>query len=119
MHRFPVRTTILCVVLGVWSVGCMNMDGLPVYSTDQTDSAHAGHRRTTITSPDAVYVHDFEEDSMRLANPDPRQVVGHSEFGNGKICAIEGQDPAVYLAADMGSEMPAYVVFRNIKHPPF
>ncbi len=91
----------------------------PVYTFEQTESSHAGYRRTKITSGGAVYVNDFEEYSLRLANPEPTQVVGRSKFGNGKICAIPGQSPSAYLAADVGSEMPAYEVFRNIQQPVF
>jgi hypothetical protein len=92
---------------------------LPVYTTEQTDSAHAGYRRTIVSTAGAEYVNDFEEQSLQLINVDPRQMVGRSRFGNGKICAIDGQDPSAYLAVDVGSEMPAYAVFRNTAHAPF
>lgn len=99
-------------------VSCSRESG-PVYTYEQTESSHAGYRRTTITSGGAVYVNDFEEYSLRLANPEPTQTVGRSKFGNGKICAIPGQSPSAYLAADVGSEMPAYEVFRNVQQPVF
>lgn len=122
MNRFIRQATIACMALVGLSLGCGSWPGngsLPVYSLDQTDSSRAGYRRTTITSAGTVYVHDFEEHSLQLANPDPTQVVGRSKFGNGKICAIEGQSPTAYLAVDMGSEMPAYEVFRAERQPPF
>ena len=120
MNRF-IRQAAMALALVGSSLGCDLRPGgsLPVYSFDQTDSSRAGYRRTTITSAGTVFVHDFEEYSLRLANPDPTQVVGRSKFGNGKICAIEGQSPTAYLAADMGSEMPAYEVFRAERQPPF
>jgi len=125
MNRFARQAAIswiACVALaGVFS-GCDPGPGsgsLPVYSFDQTDSSRAGYRRTTITSAGTVFVHDFEEYSLQLADTDPKQVVGRTQFGSGKICAIEGQSPTAYLAADMGSEMPAYEVFRADRQPPF
>ena len=122
MNRFTRRSTMACMVLVGLSWGCGLLPGngsLPVYSMDQTDSSHPGYRRTTITSAGMVFVHDFEEYALQLANPDPSQAVGRSRFGNGKICAIEGLSPTEYLAADMGSEMPAYEVFRAERQPPF
>jgi hypothetical protein len=116
------QATIACMALVGLSLCCDPGPGsgsLPVYSLDQTDSSRAGYRRTTITSAGMVFVHDYEEYSLHLANPDPTKVVGRSKFGNGKICAIEGQSPTAYLAADMGSEMPAYDVFRAERQPPF
>ncbi len=122
MNGFIRRSTRTCMALVGLSWGCGLQPGsgsLPVYSMDQTDSSRAGYRRTTITSGGAVFVHDFEDYALQLANPDPTPVVGRSKFGNGKICAIEGQSPTAYLAADMGSEMPAYVAFRAERQPPF
>ena len=72
-----------------------------------------------MTSGDVVYVHDVEEDALRLTAAEPAQVVGRSTFGNGQICAIEGQDPAAWVAVDVGSEMPAWEVYRNVKQAPF
>ena len=92
---------------------------LPVYTSEQTDSAHAGHRRTTVTGGGAVYVSDLEEELLIMRSSEPKDVVGRSQWGDGKICAIEGQDRSAYLAVDVGSEMPAYEVFRNTNHPPF
>jgi hypothetical protein len=91
----------------------------PVYTTDQTPSAHAGYRRTTLTCGNAVYVNDYEEYALQLINVEPTQAVGRTAFGDGKICAIPGQKPEAYLAGDVGSEMPAYEPFRNRQLPPF
>jgi hypothetical protein len=110
---------ILLCCLGT-ACGAPWMDStLPVYTIEQTDSAHPGYRRSTVSRAGASYVNDFEEQSLQLIDTDPKQVVGRSQYGNGKICAIAGQDPSVYLAVDVGSEMPAYEVFRNPRHPPF
>jgi len=119
MNRFIMQFTLACMALVGLSSGCGLTGSGPVYSIDQTDSARTSYRRTTITSGGTVFVHDFEEYSLQLANSDPKQVVGRTKFGNGKICAIEGQSPTAYLAVDMGSEMPAYEVFRAERQPPF
>jgi hypothetical protein len=115
------RKTLLPALLCILATACgMSVDpSLPVYTTEQTDSAHPGYRRTIVSTAGAEYVNDFEEQSLQIINTDPKQVVGRSRFGNGKICAIDGQDPSVYLAVDVGSEMPAYEVYRNTGHPPF
>jgi len=112
-------SAILLCCLGT-ACGLLSMDpSLPVYTAEQIDSAHPGYRRTTVSSAGASYVNDFEEQSLQLIDTNPKQVVGRSQFGDGKICAIAGQDPSVYLAVDVGSEMPAYEVYRNSRHPPF
>lgn len=104
MNRFILQSTLTCMAVVGLSSGCGLLPGSgPVYSFDQTESAHAGYRRTTITSGGMVFVHDLPEYSLQLANSDPKQVVGRTKFGNGKICAIEGLSPTAYLAADMGS----------------
>ena len=92
---------------------------LPVYTTGQTPSAHAGYLRTTLTCGNAVYVNDYDEYALLLIDVEPTQAVGRTAFGDGKICAIPGQKPEAYLAGDAGSEMPAYEVFRNSQLPPF
>src|SRR5262245_3493175 len=100
--------------------GMTSLDpSLPVYTSEQTDSMHPGYRRTTVSTQGAVYVNDFEEAALVLIRPYPTQVVGRSQFGAGKICAIPGQSPSAYLAVDVGSEMPAFAVFRNVNDPPF
>src|SRR5438128_270958 len=79
----------LCVACGRGS--------LPVFKHDQTDSTHAEYRRSTITSGGAVYVNDFEEYALRLANPEPTQFVGRAPFGDAKVAAIPGQSTNAYL----------------------
>src|SRR5262245_2731186 len=111
----------VAILLGGMAAGCgLPLDpSLPVYTTEQTDSSHPGYRQTKVSTKGAVYVNDFEEASLILSNPDPKVVVGRSQFGNAKICAIPGQEPSAYIAVDAGSEMPDYVVFRHVEHPPF
>jgi hypothetical protein len=126
--------TVAVLALGLLSIGLLGV-GLfvyyagpnetatdpfrPVYTTDQTPSAHAGYLRTTLTCGNAVYVNDYDEYALLLINMEPTQVVGRTPFGDGKICAIPGQKPEDYLAGDVGSEMPAYEPFRNSQLPPF
>jgi hypothetical protein len=106
----------LCVFLFV--VPSLSLGrSLRVYTTEQTPSIHPGYRHTTLFSGSLVYVNDYEESSLRLINPEPTQFIGL--YGAGKVCAIPGQNPAEYVAADCGSEMPAYEVFRNKQARPF
>jgi hypothetical protein len=95
--------------------------GLAVYNFAQTDSTHPGYRRTVMTSGgNPVYVNDYEESALQPANPDPTQVIARKgNFGTSNVCAIPGQPATAYVAADDGSEMPAYVIYRHIAHPPF
>jgi hypothetical protein len=110
----------MAIVLCGLGAGCGSLDpSLPVYKSEQTDSSHPGYRRSTVSTAGATYINDFEEQSLLLGDRYPKQVVGRSQFGNGKICAIAGQDPSAYLAVDVGSEMPAYAVYRNANLPPF
>ena len=109
---------LLCTLLA--GCGMQTIDrSLPVYTIEQIDSTHPGHRRTTLSTAGASYVNDFEEQSLQLIDVDPKRVVGRRQLGDTGIRAIAGQDPAAYLAVDVGSEMPAYEVFRNAKNPPF
>ena len=112
----------MAIVLCGLGAGCglssMN-PSLAVYTSEQTDSSHSGYRRTIVSSKGTIFVNDFEEASLQLTDPDPREVVGRRPWGDGKVCAIPGQSLSAYLAVDMGSEMPAYEVFRNLHHPPF
>ena len=96
-------------------------DGLPVYNFDQTDSSHPGYRRTTMTLGGVpVYVNDHEEAALRPADPEPKPVIARKgNFGTSEVCAITGQPATAYVAADDGSEMPAFVVYRHVNHPPF
>jgi len=113
---------VLIAVVVVFFVGPRALaggDGIPIYQTQQTASAHPGFRRTILTSGSVSYVNDYEEYGLQLINKEPTQVIGRRPFGDANICAIPGQPTTAYIAADVGSEMPAYEVFRNIKEPPF
>lgn len=110
------------VLTGAFFIGLFTScsdSGLPAYKSDQTDSSRAGYRRSTLTSGTDVYVSDYEDAALQLINPEPSPVIGRTAFGNGKICAIPGQPTTAYIAGDVGSEMPAYAVFRNANQPPF
>jgi hypothetical protein len=92
---------------------------LPVYQLDQVDSTHQWYRRTTVKLGAEVYVQDYEDYGLQLANPDPKSGIGRPSFGNSLMCSIPGESPSQYVAVDCGSEMPAYEVFRNVKQPVF
>jgi hypothetical protein len=92
---------------------------LPVYTMEQVASGHDGYRRSILSSGSTVYVNDYDEYPLRLINTDPTDPIGRTPVGGGKICAIPGQQPTAYIAADVGSEMPAYAVFRNTQQAPF
>jgi hypothetical protein len=93
---------------------------LPIYTMDQSVSSHAGYRRNTMASGSDVFVNDYEEACLQLANPEPSTVVGHlGSMGVIKICSIPGQPVTAYLACDDGSEMPAYIPYRNLNQKPF
>ena len=93
--------------------------GLPVYTSEQSASSHAGYRHSTLTCGNDVFVNDYEESALQMMTSDPKPIIGRMAFGNGKICAIPGQPVTAYVAGDCGSEMPAYIPYRNIKQPPF
>jgi len=93
--------------------------GLPVYTSEQSASSHAGYRHSTLTCGNDVFVNDYEESALQMMTSDPKPVIGRMAFGDGKICAIPGQAITAYVAGDCGSEMPAYVPYRNIQQPPF
>lgn len=111
----------MAIVLCGLGAGCgTSVDpSLPAYRFEQTDSTHAGYRRTTVSTDTASYVNDFEEQSLQMRSSEPRQAVGRGPMGTASVFAIAGQDPSAYVAVDVGSEMPAYEVFRNANHPPF
>jgi hypothetical protein len=92
---------------------------LPKYSLEQTDSSHPWYRRTPVHFQSAVYVNDFEDYPILLADPVPTNAIGRAPFGNSLVCSIPGQSTNDYIAVDCGSEMEAYEVFRNVQHPPF
>jgi hypothetical protein len=110
---------ILALALGTACGARALESSVAVYTAEQSDSAHPGFRRTTVSVGGAVYVNDFEEAALQLATADPPDVVARSRFGNGTIRVIPGQDSSAYLAVDVGSEMPAYEVFRNVTQAPF
>jgi hypothetical protein len=97
-----------------------NNPGLPVYTTAQSASSHAGYLHDSLTGGGEVYVHDAEEYCLEIATADPKPVVGRlGAFGNSTVCAIPGQPVTAYVAGDCGGEMPAFVPYRNLKQPPF
>jgi len=93
---------------------------LPIYTMDQSVSSHAGYRRNTMASGSDVFVNDYEEAALQLANPEPTTVIGHlGSMGVINVCSIPGQPVTAYIATDCGSEMPAYVPYRNLNQKPF
>ena len=93
---------------------------LPIYTMDQTVSSHDGYRRNTVTSGSDVFVNDYEESALQLANPEPSTVIGHlGSMGVIKVCSIPGEPVTAYIACDDGSEMPAYIPYRNLNQKPF
>ena len=93
---------------------------LPVYTTAQSASAHAGYLHDSLTGDGEVYVHDIEEYCLQIATADPKPVIGRlGTFGNSTVCAIPGQPVTAYVAGDCGGEMPAFAPYRNVKQPPF
>jgi hypothetical protein len=93
--------------------------GLPVYTSEQSASSHAGYRHSSLTCGNDVFVNDYEEACLQLTVSDPKPAVGRMAFGDGKLCVIPGQPITAYVAADCGGEMPEYVPYRNIQQPPF
>ena len=99
-----MRTLFVIAIATVVTACGMSADrSLPVYTTEQTDSAHPGYRRTIVSTAGAEYVNDFEEQSLQIINTDPKRVVGRSRFGNGKICAIDGD--RVLSPGSLGPEL--------------
>ncbi len=92
---------------------------LSVYKLEQTASTRAGYRRTTLTHGNDVYVNDYEEAGLRLTTSEPTPTIGRMGIGIDNVRAIPGQPVAAYVAADVGSEMPAYEPFRNSRLPAF
>lgn len=94
--------------------------GLPIYTEEQSASSQEGYRHRSLTCGDIVYVNDYEESALQLVNPEPQTVIGQlGALGGARICSIPGQPATAYVACDDGSEMPAYVPYRNIKQKPF
>ena len=95
--------------------------GLPFYTMgSQTPSAHAGYLHDTLTGGGGSYIHDYEEYCLQLTETEPKTVIGlMGSISPAKVGAIPGQPVTAYIAVDCGSEMPAYVPYRNVKQPPF
>jgi hypothetical protein len=113
---------VLALVLGFFvghQEATADGSGQPVYTLDQTASSHADYRRTTLTRSNDVYVNDYDEASLRLITSEPKPAIGRYGIGTGNVCTIPGQPATAYIAGDVGSEMPAYEPFRNLKQPPF
>ncbi len=112
---------VLAIGIGFFMSRGSSVDSsLRVYKTGQVPSSHPGYLRSTMTSGDDLYVNDYEEAALRLANPEPTKVIAlKGNFGYSNVCAIEGQPTTAYVAGDDGSEMPAFVVYRHNGQPPF
>jgi len=109
------------VAVGYFTIrGAVGGSGLRIYKTDQVASSYPGYRRSTMVAGDDVYVNDYEEAALQLANPVPTKVIAlKGNFGYSNVCAIPGQPTTAYVAGDDGSEMSAYVVYRHDGQPPF
>ena len=110
---------LVCLGAAFVSIKANPAFSIPIYKMEQTDSSHAGYRRTILTSGNTVYVHDYEEYALASINSAPTEKIGRFEFsffGVYGLYAIPGQDPSEYvLEFD-----PMYqTVYRNIEHPPF
>jgi len=94
---------------------------LPLYTSgQQLASSHPGYLHDTLTGGGEVYVNDYEEACLQLTFAEPQTVIGlMGSINPGKVGAIPSQPVTAYIAVDCGSEMPAYVPYRNIKQPPF
>ena len=113
---------VLALVLGFFAghqEATADGSGLPVYTSEQSASSHADYRHSSLTCGNDVFVNDYEESALQMMTSDPKPVIGRMAFGDGKICAIPGQAVTAYVAGDCGSEMPAYIPYRNIQQPPF
>jgi hypothetical protein len=94
---------------------------LPVYASgQQLASSHPGYLHNTLTGGGEVYVNDYEEACLQLTESEPQTVIGlMGSVSPAKVGAVPGQPNNAYIAVDGGSEMPAYVPYRNVKQPPF
>jgi hypothetical protein len=117
-----VCVTMVAIVIVAWFFGLGNVgvDGwLPVYSIEQTASAHPGFLRTTVKSGTSVFVSDYDEYALALQDVEPKNAIGRGPIGGKMVYTIPGQKVTDYISVDEGSEMPAYAVFRNSQLPPF
>jgi hypothetical protein len=94
---------------------------LPIYTHGpQLASSHPGYLHDSVTGGGEDYVNDYEEAGLQLTSAEPQTVIGlMGSINPAKVGAIPGQPVTAYIAVDCGSEMPAYVPYRNIKQPPF
>jgi len=103
-----------------WGLGLFGRgSGVGNYKLEQTASSHAGYKHTTLTHGNDVYVNDFEEAALRLTTSEPPTVIGRMGIGIDNVRAIPGQQVTAYVACDVGSEMPAYEPFRNLRQLAF
>src|SRR5262245_16918317 len=87
----PLRSMAILLCTLASGCGLLTTDpSLPVYTSEQTDSAHPGFRRTTVSSAGTVYVNDLEEQVLELRNRDPKSAVGRGRWGDALICTIDG-----------------------------
>jgi hypothetical protein len=95
--------------------------GLRLYTMgQQTASEHPGYLHDSVTGGGEIYVHDYEEACLQLNFTEPQTVIGFmGSISPAKVGAIPGQPVTAYIAVDCGSEMPAYVPYRDLKQPPF
>ena len=117
-----VCVAVVAILCFAWFFGLGNVgvDGwLPVYSIEQTASAHPGFLRTTVTSGTSVFVSDYDEYALQLQDVEPKNAIGRGPVGGKMVYTIPGQKPTDYIAVDEGSEMPAYAVYRNSQLLPF
>jgi len=113
----------LALVFGFFAgheVSAGNGLGLPIYTTAQSASSHAGYFHDSVTGGGEVYVNDYEEACLQLTLSEPQMVIGlMGSISPAKVGAVPGQPVTAYIMVDCGSEMPAYAPYRNIKQPPF
>jgi len=117
-----VCVTMVAIVCVAWffGLGRAGVDGwMPVYSIEQTPSAHPGFLRTTVKSGTSVFVSDYDEYALQLQDIEPKNAIGRGPIGGRMVYTISGQKVTDYIAVDEGSEMPAYAVYRNTQLPPF
>lgn len=124
LNGFAVLILLMCCVLvclasAIAGIPAYSAIAMPVYKLEQTDSSHEGYRRTTLTSGNSVYVHDYEEFPLVYINSTPTEKIGRFEFspfGVYGLYTIPGQSPSAYAI----EWDPMYqIVYRNIEHPPF
>jgi hypothetical protein len=119
-----VGALLLALTLGFFAgheEASTNDSILPVYTSgQQLASSHPGYLHDTVAGGGEVYVNDYEEACLQLTLTEPQTVIGlMGSISPAKVGAVPGQPVTAYIMVDCGSEMPAYVPYRNIKQPPF